>query len=105
MGKVIQVTNHMGDKFNVRLVEQGDYYGLNDAVKHDNSKPMVIFYDDDGTRTFSEYGQQVSSYYLETLEEWYIEEEGGHYLSLDMGVPKWTVTKENIGEVVKAFGS
>lgn len=45
-------------KIKVRLVKQGDKYGLNNCIKHEETEPLVEFYD---PRHF------VSRYYLEDI--------------------------------------
>lgn len=47
-------------KIKVRLVKQGDRYGLNNCVTHNETEPMIEFYD---PRHF------VRRYYLSTILE------------------------------------
>jgi hypothetical protein len=79
------------DKFNVRIVNTGDKYGLNDCLVNDKA-PMVEFYDTRYPHT--QYGQFVSRYYVDTLLE---RDTGG--LCLDGGVPSWTVSAEDMATV------
>ena len=79
------------DKFNVRIVNKGDKYGLNDCLVNDE-KPMVEFYDTRYPHT--QYGQFVSRYYVETILDG---SECG--LCLDGGVPSWTVSAEDMKTV------
>ena len=59
-----------GNKIKVCLVNQGDKYGLNNCIVHDEADPLVEFYD---PRHF------VSRYYLSTI----MEIEPGQGLCLD----------------------
>lgn len=79
-------------KFNVRVVNKGDKYGRDFCLTHDESKPLVEFYDSRYPHT--EFGQFVSRYYAETLLSG--EDDG---LCLDGGVPAWTVSKEDMDTV------
>jgi hypothetical protein len=79
------------DKFNVRVVNTGDKYGVNDCLVNDKA-PMVEFYDTRYPHT--QYGQFVSRYYVDTLLE---RDTGG--LCLDGGVPSWTVSAEDMATV------
>jgi hypothetical protein len=67
-------------KYNVRIVKNGDKYGRDFCLTHDNDKPMAEFYD--ARYPHSEFGQFVSRYYVGTLlghEGFY----GGQYKSGD----------------------
>ena len=66
----------------VRIVEQGDKYGLDDCLDNDG-KPRVEFYDTRYEHT--DLGQFVSSYFIDTLTSG----EGG--LNLDGCEPEWTI--------------
>lgn len=99
---VIQVTNHEGTTFNVRLVLKGDTYGRNGCITHGEDDPMIEFYD---TRyDFSDWeglGQFVSRYYFSTLDERKLTFEGESYgLNLDGGVDAWYVDGENMDEIL-----
>ena len=52
--------------YNVRIVARGDGYGVDDAIVHTESEPLVEFYDG-RTQPASRRGQFVSRYYLTTL--------------------------------------
>lgn len=67
----------------VRIVEQGDKYGLNSCLTHNQDEPLVEFYDTRYEHT--DYGQFVSRYYLRTIL--------GHkgWVDLNCGVSDWTV--------------
>lgn len=70
MSELRKVTNDEGRVFNVRVVREGDRYGLNDCLEHDKADPMIEFYDAtyEGER-FGPRGQFVSRYYLSTLAQ------------------------------------
>ena len=87
-------------KFNVRVVNKGEKYGLDFCLTHNSDKPLVEFYDTRYPHT--EFGQFVSRYYVETIlgEDGYGSEEGG--LNLDGGIPEWTVSAKDM-ETVRNF--
>ena len=82
------------DKFNVRIVNKGDKYGLNDCLVNDKA-PMVEFYDTRYPHT--QYGQFVSRYYVDTILDG---DDCG--LCLDGGAPSWTVSAEDM-KTVRSF--
>lgn len=93
-----------GIEWCARLVFQGDTYGLNHCLEHDESDPLVEFYDMDSKAAEmmresdnpaeryegEEYGQFVSRYYLSTLKETDWTKSNG--LNLDGGVDRWTLS-------------
>lgn len=93
-----------GIKWCARLVFQGDNYGLNHCLEHDEADPLVEFYDMDSRAAEmmrqsdnpaeryegEEYGQFVSRYYLSTLKETDWTKSNG--LNLDGGVDRWSVS-------------
>ena len=85
------------DKFNVRVVNKGDKYGLNNVLTHNEDKPLVEFYDVRYPHT--EFGQFVSRYYVSTIlgDDGYGPKDSG--LNLHGGVPEWTVSKEDMDTV------
>ena len=84
------------EKFNVRFVKTGDRYGLKDCLINDKA-PMVEFWDSTKwDADFSSRGQFVSRYYASTLLE------RPHHLGLclDGGVPEWSISAEDMEEVL-----
>jgi len=77
--------------FNVRIVEQGDKYGREMCLTHEDERPLVEFYDSKFAHT--EYGQFVSRYFVFTLLEDFPDDVRG--LSLDGGIPEWTVERQS----------
>ena len=79
------------EKFTVRFVNKGDTYGRDFCLTHDKDEPMIEFYD--ARYPHTEFGQFVSSYYVETLR--------GHAgkLILDGGIPEWTVSASGMEQV------
>ena len=77
---------HVG-KWSVHLVRTGDTYGRTGSLTHDDPTPLVEFYD-------TTDGQMVTRYYADTL----LDVTGG--LSLNGGVPEWTVSAEDMRVVV-----
>lgn len=86
------IVNDSGRQFYVRVVFQGEKYGLDDKLTHREADPLVEFYDYTyaGQKTFGPRGQFVSRYYAQTLAQHKL----GLGLSLDGGVPAWTVDGE-----------
>lgn len=88
--------------FVVRIVHEGDRYGLRGCLVHDHAAPLVEFYDATlrGKEGFAPYGQFVSRYYAETLM-------AGDYpqgLALDGGVPEWSVSPSGMRSVKRWLG-
>lgn len=81
---VLKVTSH-GIDFNVRMVYEGDTYGLDDQFIHKQQDPLVEFYDTRYPHT--RYGQFVSRYYLSTL----LERTENKGLCLDGGIADWRI--------------
>lgn len=79
-------------RFIVRIVNNGDGYGLGDTVRHTLSDPLVEFYDgDQDPAKFGLRGQFVTRYLLSTLmEDRYTLSDGG--LRLDAGLSDWRIT-------------
>lgn len=84
------------DKFNVRIVFTGEGYGLNDCIINEESVPLVEFYDSRYQSPRSPRGQFVSRYYASTLLNGDTDTRG---LSLDGGIPEWTVSAEDMKTV------
>lgn len=85
-------------KWNVRIVNTGDNYGLNMCLLNVKA-PMVEFYDVRYPHT--QYGQFVSRYYISTILSQ--DSRGGEYsngLCLDGRVPAWHVSAEDMAQVV-----
>jgi len=84
-------------KFNVRVVNQGDKYGRDFCLTHDGDRPLVEFYD--ARYPHTQFGQFVSRYYVSTIlgTDGYGSAEGG--LSLDGGIPEWTVSADDMATV------
>lgn len=90
------------EKFNVRIVNTGDKYGVNDCLTNDKG-PMIEFYDSRFKSGWDqERGQFVTRYYVETLLS------TGEYpagLCLDGGVEAWTVSAEGMRQVMELLGA
>jgi len=92
---LLTVVNGEGTPWLVRIVREGDRYGLRDSLIHDNARPMVEFYDLRHMHT--ERGQFVGRYYVETLQGHPV----GRGLSLDGGVPSWTIDGGTFSRVME----
>lgn len=82
-----------GIPFNIKLVNQGENYGLNNKLTNDNEDPLVEFYD--ARYPHTELGQFVTRYSLSTLTE--DGKKGG--LNLQGGVPDWYVSEDAMNQV------
>lgn len=70
-----------------RVVEQFDRYGRGFELVHDKEKPLIEFYD--ARYPFTEYGQFVGRYYLDSLAS---NEDSGVGLLLDDRIPSWRIS-------------
>lgn len=86
--------NSRGIDFNVKIVRNGESYGLNNVLTHDKEDPLVEFYDSRYPHT--EHGQFVSRYYASTLLE-RVKDVG---LDLYGGVNDWKIEAEEMKTVV-----
>jgi hypothetical protein len=78
----------------VRLVEEGDKYGLNMKLVKASGDPYVEFYD--MRLELEDLGQFVSRYYRSTILE-----HGNEGLCLDGGVSDWNVSADTMMAVKK----
>ena len=80
-------------KCNMRIVHQGDSYGLRYGLVHNLEQPMAEFYDAAyvGNPNFDPLGQFVSRYMLSTLTDYRVGL-SEHGLNLDGGVPTWRLS-------------
>lgn len=95
------VTNDEGRTFTVRIVRNGDNYGRNKCLTHDDQDALVEFYDATyaGQDGFDAEGQFASRYYASTL----IEDQDritNLGLGLDGCVPEWDIDGDTMGEVM-----
>lgn len=86
-------------RFNVRLVQQGERYGLNDCLVCE-SEPKVEFYwlSEDHDHRVDGRGQFVSRYYLKTL----MDHPRNMGLNLDGGVTEWSIDAAAFCEAIDA---
>ena len=85
------------EKFNVRVVNTGDTYGLNDCLVNNGSK-LVEFYDKRYNHdSWMGRGQFVSRYYLSTL----LSDTYPNGLCLDGGVAEWAVSATGMAQVLE----
>jgi hypothetical protein len=94
--QVKKFTNSKGDEYAVRVVYQGDKYGLDFKLTHDKPEPLVEFYDTEYRHT--KYGQFVSRYYLSTL----LKDAGWQNRGLDLqgDIPKWKIDAETMQKII-----
>jgi hypothetical protein len=101
------ITTANGHQFFVRVVFQGERYGLRDCLVHDKADPMVEFYDFTHAKRgplfppaevagFGARGQFVSSYNASTLAEF----DARTALDLHSGEPLWLVDAEALRPVL-----
>jgi len=108
-GIVARVVNDAGRTFSVRLVRQGEAYGLDGCLTHDKVDPLVEWYDAtyEGVPGVGPWGQYVTSYCYSTLtgqDGWSRSDyrTGAHNLNLDGGEPLWRVSGANVREALAA---
>ena len=82
-----------GQTWTVRLVQQGDAYGLDEQLVHMDPEPLVEFFDTRYAHT--DLGQFVSRYNLSTL----LERPLSDGLHLDLGIPSWFISGPAMYEV------
>lgn len=78
----------------VRLLAQGQPFGLNFALKHDSAMPVVEFYD--ARYAHTELGQFVTRYRLDTLLDAFARP--GTFL-LDAGIDDWQLSPDSVRQV------
>lgn len=78
--------------FNIRIIRQGDRYGVHDALVHAETKPMVEFFDPRFPQT--PHGQFVARYFVETILQ-----AGDGALMLQGDVPAWTVSAPQMAAI------
>ena len=93
--KITEVVNDDGRTFTVRILHEGDNYGLNDCLVHEKSETIIEFFDKTHVEGFTPLGQFVSRYYLSTLEEG-----PNHGINLYGGVDGWEVSAQNIQDAL-----
>lgn len=89
-----------GVPFNVRIVKQGDKYGLRDQLTHDKPRTMLEFYDathPEYDETGNNRGQFVSRYYWSTINKENIK----YDLDLNGGVESWTVDRKTLKTILR----
>ena len=86
MLNTVSIKAENGITFNVRRLNKGDKYGLDNCLTHEDERPVIEFYDSrypfDRDVEGNVLGQFISRYYLETLL---------------FGYPKGTPRKEDEG--------
>jgi hypothetical protein len=95
---LLTVVSDEGTPWLVRIVREGDRYGRNDCLTHDGMLPLVEFYDLRHMHT--DRGQFVSRYFVDTLQGHPV----GRGLSLDGGVPSWTIDGGTFSRVMTWVG-
>lgn len=106
MSKVISVFNKdIKRNFSVRLVFEGDNYGLNMKLIWDNKTPAVEFYDAsydfDKDTDGKVLGQFISRYYHDTI----MEIENGRGLTLDLSEKNvWSIDSDSI-DLIKSWSN
>lgn len=97
MANLFWIMNDAGREYTVRVIFEGDEYGLNDCLVHDEEEPVVEFYDRSYFFDENGRGQFVSRYYMSTL----LEDEEVTGLNLEDGVPDWYIDKATMEGVVE----
>jgi hypothetical protein len=85
------------NRFSVRILFEGQSYGLDNCLTHKGDVPLIEFYDNAQDKTkFGELGQFISRYSLLTIKD--IPE--GRSLALMGGTPDWNVSGEEMKYIV-----
>tara|TARA_R100001530_G_scaffold129690_1_gene100157 strand:- start:253 stop:579 length:327 start_codon:yes stop_codon:yes gene_type:complete len=100
---ILNITNQEnGISFNVRMVNKGEAYGRDNCLTHDKDDALVEFYD--ARHMHTDHGQFVSRYYASTLtgdsDFSFNKGEYPHGLNLEGSVEAWSVTGENMIDVI-----
>ena len=95
--KTTEVVNEDGRTFTVRIIHEGDRYGLNDCLTHDESEPTIEFFDKTYIEGFTPLGQFVTRYNVEDLDDGWTRLLG---LDLDGGVDGWHVSAQNVADAI-----
>jgi hypothetical protein len=83
------------EKFNVRIVNTGEKYGLDDCLINEKEQ-MVEFYDSRfDHKSGMGRGQFVNRYYTSTI----LSGEYPNGLCLDFGIPEWTISANGMQQV------
>ncbi|MBM4574852.1 hypothetical protein GS896_27730 [Rhodococcus hoagii] len=97
MAEDFVITTCQGRAFTIRTVRHGDGYGVDDAIAHDSTDPLLEFYDRSHTGTFGPRGQFVCRYYVSSLAH----HADGAALSLDAGIPAWFIDAATLTTVLE----
>ncbi len=94
----LSVTAANGVPFTIRIVREGDLYGRNWTIKHDEREPLIEFYDAryDDDRFTHGYGQFVSRYTVSKIVD---DRRKGLGLDLDGGVKSWKIDGATMARV------
>ncbi len=99
------ITSMAGRRWRVRVVRQGDRYGLDGCLTWTALKPGVEFYDLTHTREpFGPGGQFVSRYYVETLLDSKARQNGRREvcgLNLHGGESAWQIDAATMGVIYR----
>tara|TARA_R100001460_G_scaffold8582_1_gene21185 strand:- start:567 stop:1079 length:513 start_codon:yes stop_codon:yes gene_type:complete len=107
MAKVFTITDMARNQdWTVRVVFQGDRYGRDMCLVHDDAEPLIDFYDADhdfDTDTDGKIlGQFVGQYCANTLLE---DSKTTNGINLHGGVPKWEIEKACYREILSKVES
>lgn len=89
-----------GNPWLVRVVSEGETYGLSNCLKHTGGEPLVEFYDARYPHNFDSegpLGQFVSRYYLSTLRD----HSPANGLNLYGGEPSWSLAATDMAKVLR----
>lgn len=101
MTTTLTTTGKTGRPFTVRIVREGDCYGLDDCLTHDDTDPLVEFYDASADPDkFGPQGQFVSRYYLSTLLE---ETDGERGIGLEGDLDYWSIASTEFMALIEAL--
>ena len=107
MGKVFTITDMARNQdWTVRVVFEGDRFGRDMCLVHDDAEPLIEFYDADHDFDIDTdgkvLGQFVTNYGADSLLEYANTTNG---ITLHGGVPKWKIEKVCYLEILSKVGS
>ena len=103
MAKVFKITDHeTQNNWTVRIVFEGQPYGLDMCLTHDEADPLIEFYDAeydfDQDETGATLGQFVGRYCARTLLADINDPRG---INLEGSVPKWQIKPDCYGDILR----
>jgi len=93
--RLLKIWNNDNRPFYVRLLKNGENYGLDDCLTHDGPD-IIEFYDATSAGKTRPRGQFVSRYFVTTLDHY----NSTHGLDLQGNVDEWKISARNVCEAL-----